>query len=225
VDPVTVAVIAALTAMGTGTALWFRRRARQAEAEAIRLHQALLDERVAACRDNLTGLFNRRGFFEIGATVAGDDNRRPLVVIVADLGQSSDEVMVTLARRLADYATGGVIARLGEHTIGALLTSSINGQGEHYPHAQQLSQLLAEPIGCGRHAHSLIPVGIANVDGPADLADAVRRAGDALRRTVRAGAVLAADTRTAPPAPKPRTHAVVPVYYRSRVVARHYKRP
>jgi diguanylate cyclase (GGDEF)-like protein len=192
VDPSIVSAVLVGLA-GVGAAAWFRRRARLAEEVAAELRRKVLVERIAARQDSLTGLLNRRAFYEFGAALLADPARRPLVAVMVDIddfhrinevhGQIfGDEVLVAVGRRFADYASGQLVARLGGDEFVALLTASGTGAEQH-PDAGRLSQLLATPVWvCGQVVEVSVTVGVATVDNAADLSRALRRAEVAVRR-------------------------------------------
>ena len=69
-DPVTLAVgIGGLGAAMAGW--WYRRRARRAEAQAATLAAEMRLHAYAASHDSLTGLPNRRAFYQHGAELLG----------------------------------------------------------------------------------------------------------------------------------------------------------
>src|SRR5258706_7693077 len=141
-DPLAVAAgIAAATAMGAGWR-WYGRACR-AEAEAALLLGELQAERHAARHDPLTGLPNRRTFYQRGRAIVADPAQRPLSVALLDLDDfkrvndefghaAGDEVLVIAARRLADYAGGNLVARLGGDEFAALFTESTGDGPDPY---------------------------------------------------------------------------------------------
>lgn len=208
----------------------------------MRLRRELLAERVAARKDSLTGLLNRRGFEEFGTAMLADPARRPFVLVLVDLEKFkqvnetlgevlSDEVLLAFGRRFADYSKGRVVARLGGSRFAALLTSTIANDGRHYPHARDLERILAEPIWvAGYLVRVNASAGMANVDETTGLTEAVRRAEAIMRRNARAQAALAAKVAEqrllgiGEGGGTKRHLTTTPVYYRSRVIARHYRR-
>ncbi|WP_162907946.1 GGDEF domain-containing protein, partial [Allorhizocola rhizosphaerae] len=209
-----------------------------AEAEVARLNDELVAERVVARKDTLTGLFNRSGFFEFGSAALTDSSRRPLVFILVEIEHfkrmnetlgtlAVDQIISALGRRLSDYTKGGVVGRIGDHTLAALVTSSIASDGTHYPHLRDLSRTLGEPV-CvaGYLVRITTSVGMANVDEAMNLRQALQRAEVAMRRATRSQAILAGHHAAAGQDHQSIKGRVVlgPVYYRSRVVARHYRR-
>jgi diguanylate cyclase len=189
VNPAVVAAV--LTGLaGVGVAVWLVRRARRAEAAATELRRKVLAERIAARQDSLTGLLNRRAFYELGAVLLADPARQPLMAIMVDVdgfhrvnqahGQIvGDEVLVAVGRRIADYADGHLVARLGGDEFVAL----VRAHGDH-PEAHRLSQLLALPIWVGDQVIRIsATIGVSRVGGSADLTRALRRAESMLRRT------------------------------------------
>jgi diguanylate cyclase len=108
------------------------KRATKIEQELRRLRGELSAERHAARHDHLTGLPNRRWFYGAGATLVGTTDRGPLLAILVDLDdfkrindtfghRAGDEVLVTVARRLAAVTGVGLVARLGGDEFVALL--------------------------------------------------------------------------------------------------------
>jgi len=237
------AVVAALLTglVGAGVAIWLGRRARRAELAAVELRRKVLAERIAARQDSLTGLLNRRAFYELGAVLLADPARQPLVAVMVDIdgfhrvnqayGQIvGDEVLVALGRRFADYAGGNLVARLGGDEFVAL----VRADGEH-PDSDRLAQLLATPIWVGGQIIRITAtVGVSPVDSPADLTRALRRAESMLRRTK----IVSRRGRAHPfPAARALEQAVLtghephaegsgggPSYCRTRVVARRRRR-
>jgi diguanylate cyclase (GGDEF)-like protein len=206
-----------------------------AEAEMVRLRYEVLDERIAARKDPVTGLLNGRGFAELGAVLAADPASWPLVAVVVEIenfkqitlsfGQNAaDKVLVAIGRRLGDYAVGPVVARLDGTKFAALLTSTIAGDGRHYPHVRELGGLLTEPVwAAGRLFRLRVSIGIANVADPGDLETALSKAETANRTTApefdQANRI---PVQFMPSAAVSGTLA--PVYYRSRIIARHHRR-
>jgi diguanylate cyclase len=241
-----IAVSAAIA--GAAAARWYRDRARRAEAEAVSLRRRVLTEQRAARQDALTGLFNRRAFYEFGELLLSDVARRPLVAIMVDLDEFrkindtlghviADEVLVVLGRRFADYTTGHLAARLGADEFVALVPGSTAADGSLYPDARELTKILSAPIWASGHwVRISASVGVATADGSADLgkvlrrADAVmRRAKIVQRRAMRAHPTAAASAELGGPAGHeqhgPSAHrGTLPVYCRSRVVARRRRR-
>jgi diguanylate cyclase (GGDEF)-like protein len=130
-DPLAAVLGAGLVVLAALTAIWHARRARAAEQELHRLRAELCSEQHAARHDHLTGLPNRRWFYGIGTALVGATDRRPLVAVLVDLDdfkrindtfghRAGDEVLVTVARRLADAVGVGLVARLGGDEFVAL---------------------------------------------------------------------------------------------------------
>ncbi|NUT31924.1 MAG: GGDEF domain-containing protein [Hamadaea sp.] len=246
-DPAIVAAAAAGLA-GAGAAMWFRRRARLAEAVVADLRRKVLAERIAARQDSLTGLLNRRAFYELGAVILADPTRRPLAAVMLDIdgfartnekyGQIvADEVLVAIGRRLADYAGGNLVARLGGDEFVALFTAT-TARGAPYPDADEISRLLGAPIWVsGRVVRVTVSVGVTGVDRTADLSRALRRAEAVMRRvkilqrrSARAHSFPAARLAEQPALATQEIHAGAghpatgPVYCRSRVASRRRRR-
>jgi len=245
-----VAIVAAVA--GAAGARWYRVRARRAEAEAVTLRRKVLAEQRAARQDALTGLFNRRAFYEFGELLLSDVARRPLVAIMVDLDEFrkindtlghviADEVLVVLGRRFADYTTGHLAARLGADEFVALVPGSASADGTPYPNAPELTKILSAPIWASGHwVRISASVGVAAADSTADLGKVLRRADAVMRR---AKIVQRRTTRTHPTGfPSdlggfggPAAHeqhgssssahrGTLPVYCRTRAVARRRRR-
>jgi diguanylate cyclase (GGDEF)-like protein len=202
VDPV--ALIAGLLTLGcaaccAGAAWRVLGRARRAEAEADRLRQELVAERHAAAHDPLTGLPNRRAFYQLGAALVADPARRPLVAVLLDLDDfkqindrlghaAGDEVLITVARRFAAYAGDDLVARLGGDEFAGLLSVPDLDDGWLSCAARELADALAAPMHASGYSVLLTAsVGLVPVYGPVDLAEAVRRADAAMYRAKSGG--------------------------------------
>lgn len=201
----------------------------------VRLRYEVLDERIAARKDPVTGLLNAKGFAELGTVLAADPASWPLVAVVVEIenfeqvilsfGQTAaDKVLMAVGRRLGDYAVGPVVARLDGTKFAALLTSTIASDGMHYPHVRELGRLLTEPVwAAGRLFRLRVSIGIANVAESGDLMTALSKAETANRTTApefdQANRI---PVQFVPPSPV--GSALAPVYYRSRIIARHQRR-
>jgi len=202
VDTATVAAgLGALAGVGIG---WFARRQCQlVSAEATYLRRQLRLAEHAATHDPLTGLPNRRAFYQLGTTMVADPTRHPLAVAVIDLDgfksvndryghATGDEVLVTLAARLATWAGGDLVARLSGDEFAGLLClraggracpSGLDGSGGLDALARMLATSLGEPmrVGCGvvqvTASVGLVPVTVAD-----NLTDALARADAAMYR-------------------------------------------
>jgi len=192
VDPVTVmAGVAAAAGVTTGWQL--HRRARRAEAEVARLRQALQAERHAAAHDPLTGLPNRRGFYQLGAELLADPVRPPLVAVLLDLDDfkrvndtlghaAGDQVLVTLARRFAACAGDGLVGRLGGDEFAGLLGWPTDERWLRWA-GDRLTESLAAPIEvAGRRVTVTASLGIAPMVGSARLDEVLNRADAAMYR-------------------------------------------
>jgi len=193
VDTVTIAAgLGALAGVGVG---WFaRRRCQLASAEAAYLRRQLRLAEHAANHDPLTGLPNRRAFYRYGTALVADPTRHPLAVAVIDLDgfksvndryghATGDEVLVTLAARLATWAGGDLVARLGGDEFAGLLCPRATGPGGIEGMAMLLAATLGEPMRTGAGvvrvtaSVGLVPVSVAD-----NLTDALARADAAMYR-------------------------------------------
>lgn len=174
-DPVT-ATAAMAAAAGVAGAWQMRRRARLAESEAEALRAELVTQRWAASHDPLTELLNRRAFYRQGSAIVADPERHPLVAVVLDLDHfkqindslghaAGDEVLSTVARRLAAGVEGNLAARLGGDEFAGLVTLSADGQWLGRLVAR-LTELLSLPVSVGGyHVRVSASVGTAVVRG------------------------------------------------------------
>jgi diguanylate cyclase len=202
VDPV--ALIAGLLTLGgvaccAGAGWRLRCRAVRAEAEAARLREELVAERHAAAHDPLTGLPNRRAFYQLGAALVADPARRPLVAVVLDLDDfkqindrlghaAGDEVLITVARRFAAYAGDGLVARLGGDEFAGLLSIPDLDDAWLSCAARELADALAAPMAASGYSVLLTAsVGLVPVYRDVDLAEALRHADAAMYRAKSGG--------------------------------------
>nr|WP_239088496.1 GGDEF domain-containing protein [Planosporangium mesophilum] len=161
--------------------------------EVAKLRRELLTERHAACHDPLTGLPNRRAFYELGAALVADPRRPALAAAVLDLDDfkqindayghaAGDEVLVNVARRFAGYAGDGLVARLGGDEFAGLLVGATDESWLRRA-GDELVDTVAEPM---RVAQSTVvvtaSVGLVAVEGAADLAEVLRDADAAMYR-------------------------------------------
>lgn len=194
-DPVTITTSAA--AVGGVIAAWrMWNRAVQAEAKVADLSRELEAERYAASHDCLTGLPNRRAFYQIGVALITQCARQPLVAVVIDLDDfkqvndqyghaAGDQVLVAVAQRFAEFADGDLVARLGgDEFAGLLRVPTVDGAWLDQ-FARRLTDTLAAPIQIvGRTVQVSASVGLAAVAG-CHLAEALRHADAAMYRVKR----------------------------------------
>lgn len=203
-DPLTLAVGVGTVAAGLGTGLRLRRRLREAEAAAAGLRRELDAERHAANHDSLTGLLNRRAFYQLGHRLVADPSQPAIACVVVDLNSfkqindelghsAGDEVLVTVARRLARYggrgAAGNLVARLGGDEFAGLFRYPTTDWALLYPAADHLADLLAAPMPVA--GHNLVvtaSVGAATVPRDGGLAAALEHADCAMYRAKLTGA-------------------------------------
>ncbi|HEX6967979.1 MAG TPA: GGDEF domain-containing protein [Micromonosporaceae bacterium] len=191
-DPLLVAT-SATTACSVFAAYRSWRRAVRAEAKVAGLSRELDAERHAASHDSLTGLPNRRAFYQLGVNLVADASRQPLVAVVIDLDDfkyindryghaAGDQVLVAVAQRFAEFADGDLVARLGgDEFAGLLHVPTVEGAWlDRF--ARGLSDALAAPIQIvGRTVKITASVGLAPVAG-CHLAEALRHADAAMYR-------------------------------------------
>jgi diguanylate cyclase len=195
-----IALTAGVLALCGAAAAWLMYgRARRAEAETARLRQELVAERHAAAHDPLTGLPNRRAFYDLGAAMVADPRRQPLVAVLLDLDDfkqindrlghaAGDEVLITVARRFAAYAGDNLVARLGGDEFAGLLTVADLDDTWLSCAARDLADVLAAPMLATGHSVTLTAsVGLVPVHGRADLGEVLRHADAAMYRAKSGG--------------------------------------
>jgi diguanylate cyclase (GGDEF)-like protein len=155
-----------------------------------------------AWRDYLTGLFNRRYFFERGPKLIADARRhdRPASVAILDIDHfkrlnddfghdAGDEALRIFAAELGEILTGRphLLARLGGEEF-ALLLPGLDG-----PAAQALTEAIRDqvarrPMTVAAQALSLtVSIGLAGLSATDSLDTALRRADRALYAAKQAG--------------------------------------
>jgi diguanylate cyclase (GGDEF)-like protein len=186
-------LVAAATAVAGLLLGWhLGRRVRRAEAESAALRCELLAERHAACHDPLTGLPNRRAFYDLGRALLATPRRHQLVATVLDLDDfkqindryghaAGDEVLVTVARRFADYAGPNLVARLGGDEFAGLLMCPTTDERWLEHARERLAATLSGPILVGEDTIVVTAsVGLSPVGEGADLDELLRLADEAM---------------------------------------------
>jgi diguanylate cyclase len=194
-DPLTLSVaVGAGAVAGLGAWLQARRRAQHADEQAARLRLQVQDQRQAVDHDPLTGLPNLKAFHQSGAALLADPGQPPLVGVVleldnlqeitASLGRPAcDEVVLTVARRLAAYAGDNLIAQLGRGQFAGLFSSGNSDWCWPYPAGAWLAEALAAPMRiAGQKVTADATIGLAPVHGFTRLPEVLRRADRALYR-------------------------------------------
>jgi diguanylate cyclase (GGDEF)-like protein len=191
-------VIAATAGLAAGAVLgsgWWYGRARIAQAQVASLRSRLVAACHAAEHDALTGLPNRRAFLERGTVLIGDPARHPLVVVVVDLDDfktvndewghaAGDDVLMTVAHRLAASAPHGLVARLGGDEFAGVWTVSATDDGALRRDADRLAQTLAAPIrAAGRTLTVTASIGLAPLQPKRDLLESLHIADLAMYRS------------------------------------------
>jgi diguanylate cyclase (GGDEF)-like protein len=190
-DPLTLGV-GAVAVAGIGAAGRMRRRARRAEVQADGLRQELQAERHAASHDALTGLPNRRAFYQVGSALVADPARHPLVAVMFDLDgfkhindslghAAGDEVLITAAQRFAAFPGDNLVARLGGDEFAGLLTRHPLDRSRLHGVAWALADALAVPM-CvtGHGVRVTASVGLVPVYHRDRLSDILHQADDAM---------------------------------------------
>ncbi|TDC66844.1 GGDEF domain-containing protein [Micromonospora sp. KC207] len=198
-DPLTIA--SGISAAGALISAWqLRRRALLAEAEIKHLQAELAAERHAASHDPLTGLPNRRAFFRLAATLLTDTVGQPLIAIVLDLDDfkqvndryghaAGDQVLISVAERLAAFAGDNLVARLGGDEFAGLLTTPTVDRRWLEHASRRLCESLAAPIPLrGFSLRVTASVGLAPVTCSTQLTEALDRADAAMYRAKSVGA-------------------------------------
>jgi diguanylate cyclase (GGDEF)-like protein len=201
-EPLAAVICAVLSVAALVTAAWQARRARTAAQELRRVRWELCSERHAARHDHLTGLPNRRWFYDAGATLVRTTDRRPLAAVLVDLDdfkrindtfghRAGDEVLVTVARRLAAVAGAGLVARLGGDEFVALLdlppgcTDRPVGKPDGLTEAAgRITEVLSAPVPVagGWNVAVRASIGVVVVVPGSDLDDVLDRADAAMYR-------------------------------------------
>jgi diguanylate cyclase (GGDEF)-like protein len=185
-----------------------RRRARRAEVQADGLRRELQTERHAASHDALTGLPNRRAFYQLGSALVADPARHPLVAVMFDLDgfkhvndsfghAAGDEVLITAARRFAALPGDNLVARLGGDEFAGLLTRHPLDRSRLCGVAWALAVALAAPMCVTGHGVQVTAsVGLVPVYHRDRLADILHEADHAMyhAKSTGGGACLAART-------------------------------
>jgi diguanylate cyclase (GGDEF)-like protein len=195
-----VAVVGTAVAVAAVVTVVAARLAVRGRRELARLRQQLAVEQQAANSDHLTGLPNRRRFYRDGAALVREAVRRPLVAVLVDLDdfkrindtfghRAGDEVLATVARRLAGVADGGLVARLGGDEFAALLDRPL-GRGQRLgAHADRLAETggrIAEvlsvpvPVAGGWKVAVRASIGVVAVTAGSDLDEVLERADAAM---------------------------------------------
>lgn len=158
----------------------------QLEAERV----ALARERHAACHDPLTGLSNRRDFYQRASALLAAT--RPVVALMLDLDKfkpindeighaAGDAVLVAVAGRLAhELRDRWLVARLGGDEFAAVRAGTA---GEPVPlvEAATVAAAIAEPMGVDGHELAVgCSIGLAVGGGPITLPELLGRADAAL---------------------------------------------
>lgn len=202
-DPVTLATgAAALGGLATAWRMWTRAARAETQIASLKqevssLSRELAAERHAASHDSLTGLPNRRAFYQLGTALVTQSNRTPLVAVVLDLDDfkqindryghaAGDQVLITVASRFAAHAGKDLVARLGGDEFAGLLTvPTVEGSWLDQA-ARRLTEAIAEPIQIvGGTVQVTASVGLAPVAG-CHLAEALRHADAAMYQAKRA---------------------------------------
>ncbi len=194
-----VLALASLALSSVGTAWRMGWRARRAETNAARLRQELAAERHAADHDPLTGLPNRRAFYQIGSALVGDPGREHLVAVVIDLDDfkqindrlghaAGDQVLTTVARRFAAYAGHDLVARLGGDEFAGLLRVPCIDDAWLSVVARELADALAAPmVAMGYPVTLTASVGLVPVARHTGLDEALLHADAAMYRAKSGG--------------------------------------
>lgn len=223
-DPLTVA--SGICAAGALLSSWqLGRRAVRAETEIGRLQAELTAERHAASHDPLTGLPNRRAFYRLAATLLTDRSGCHLIAVVLDLDDfkqindryghaAGDQVLVSVAQRLATFAGDNLVARLGGDEFAGLLASPTLDRRWIDHATRRLYDMLAAPIPMGALTLRVTAsVGLAPVLD-SQLTEALNRADARCTRPRRSAAVdragRCATPRTSPSADITPHHASPP---------------
>jgi diguanylate cyclase (GGDEF)-like protein len=168
-------------------------------AELVRLRRELADAWYAADHDSLTGLLNRRGFYERAAQALACPDGRPVSVMLLDLDgfklvndayghRVGDRVLVAVTARLvAHLYDGWLCARLGGDEFAVLRAGVDTGQSL-VARAAVLAEVLAAPVRVDRQRVEVgAAVGMVSATTPVSLGVLLGRADAAMYRAKHAG--------------------------------------
>ncbi|GAA4458947.1 GGDEF domain-containing protein [Phytohabitans houttuyneae] len=170
----------------------------QLEAHVQRLEQERSTLRWMAGHDALTGLANRRLFHALAPTLLRAEERSSAVLILDLNGfkpindtfghDAGDEVLCVIARRMGACLGDHLVARFGGDEFAALPSAPRPDAPEAWWHevAASLSAAIAPPMNvAGRKLAVTASIGVVPASHPADLADLLRRADQAMFRAKR----------------------------------------
>ncbi len=186
-------VAGAASTISMASTVWFRHRALRAERESASQRKEIQAQRHAAHHDPLTGLLNRRTFYQLATARLADSPARSMVAVLVNMDDFArvndayghrvgDQLLTSYARRFADYTTGTLVARVDGDEFAALLPCYAAPGGGVYPDARSLSRIMAAPLwAAGHYIQVTASVGLATVADSADLDDVLNRAAAAMR--------------------------------------------
>ncbi len=177
--------LAAVMLAALAACWWYGRRALAAEALADRLAAEAEAHAYAANHDALTGLANRRAFYQRGEQLLRDPHELPAVGVLLDLDgfkqvndtlghAAGDEVLAVLGRRLSGFARDGLVGRLGGDEFVALIKPS-------YGVLDRMAAAVSAPIlVAGHEVRVTASVGHIEVHEPTALSDVLLGADTAM---------------------------------------------
>jgi diguanylate cyclase (GGDEF)-like protein len=191
-------------------------------AELARLRRELADAWYAADHDPLTGLLNRRGFYERAARMLAGPDGQAVSVMLLDLDgfklvndayghRVGDRVLVTMTARLvAHLYDGWLCARLGGDEF-AVLNVAADTRAPLAARAAVLAEVLAAPVRVDRQPVEVgAAIGTVSAVTPASLGVLLGRADAAMYRAKHTGRPVAWDpARDGDPTPAVRALAGV----------------
>jgi diguanylate cyclase (GGDEF)-like protein len=171
----------------------------------VRLREELADAWYAADHDPLTGLLNRRGFYERAAGMLAGADGRAVSVMLLDLDgfklvndtyghRVGDRVLVTVTARLvAHLYDGWLCARLGGDEF-AVLNTAVNTGQSLAARAGVLAEVLAAPVRVDRQPVTVgAAIGMVSATTPVSLGVLLGRADAAMYRAKHTGRPVAWD--------------------------------
>jgi diguanylate cyclase (GGDEF)-like protein len=171
----------------------------------LRLRQELADAWYAADHDPLTGLLNRRGFYERAARMLAGPDGQAVSVMLLDLDgfklvndayghRVGDRVLVAVTARLvAHLYDGWLCARLGGDEFAVLNVGVDTGQ-LLAARAAVLAEVLAAPVRVDRQPVEVgAAVGVVSATTPVSLGVLLGRADAAMYRAKHTGRPVAWD--------------------------------
>ncbi len=185
-------IVISLLLLNIALTLYAWRRFRDAKRELVERHRLEREARSLASSDPLTGFLNRRSFAHAAAEqIAKAGARQTLTLLIIDIdgfkhineahGHHTGDLLLRMSAEVIGKAlpSGTVLARLGGDEFAALLSGPAAAPAEAERAADRLVDALGKPFDLGGISiHVSASVGLAQMDGDADTAEALTRRAD-----------------------------------------------